>query len=262
MRTTKYLSAIAAAAISLTCAATSRADVTVSFIGSNTGSGGIDSAEADFTLNTAGTTLTVTLTDTSTTQVPDITNILSAVLFNSSGGTPVSAALNSTPIPSVSSTGSFFTDTAATGLKVGDGWQYLSGITQSNDGFNSGISSIGLPAFGPSGNLDPANPANEVKLDGGGYGIIDPKGYLTTDTGLQNHGPLIEDSAVFTLSVPSGFSLSQLGNTVSFQFGTSLNENAVTATLVSPMPEPSTMLIAAVGAIGFVGYGLRRRKKS
>jgi hypothetical protein len=27
-------------------------------------------------------------------------------------------------------------------------------------------------------------------------------------------------------------------------------------------PEPSTMLIAAVGAIGFVGYGLRRRRKS
>lgn len=30
----------------------------------------------------------------------------------------------------------------------------------------------------------------------------------------------------------------------------------------NPIPEPSTMLIAAVGAIGFVGFGVRRRKKS
>jgi hypothetical protein len=28
------------------------------------------------------------------------------------------------------------------------------------------------------------------------------------------------------------------------------------------VPEPSTMLIAAVGALGFLGYGLRRRRKS
>jgi hypothetical protein len=30
----------------------------------------------------------------------------------------------------------------------------------------------------------------------------------------------------------------------------------------NPTPEPSTMLIAAVGAMGFAGYSLRRRKKS
>jgi hypothetical protein len=30
----------------------------------------------------------------------------------------------------------------------------------------------------------------------------------------------------------------------------------------NPIPEPSTMLIAAVGAMGFVGYGMRRRKMS
>jgi hypothetical protein len=191
-------------------------------------------------------------------QVPDITNVLSAVLFNSSGLTPVSAALNNNTTPP-----SFSTDTTATNLNVGDGWQYVSGISNNNDGYTSGISSIGLPAFGPSGNFDPAQPQNEVKLDGGGYGIIGTGGFDNTNQGLLNHGPLFENSVVFTLNVTGGFSLSQLGNSVSFQYGTALNENAVTGTQPpppDPVPEPSTLAIAGLGALGFVTYGLRRRR--
>jgi hypothetical protein len=44
-----------------------------------------------------------------------------------------------------------------------------------------------------------------------------------------------------------------------FQFGTSEGEGTFSGQLLTP--EPSTLAISGLGALGFFGYGLRRRLK-
>lgn len=102
------------------------------------GSSGGRSASATFDLT--GNTLTVSLVNTSLGDVHDATDILLAVLFNTSSTlTPVSASIDGSTV-----FGSFVND-------VGEGWQYKSGV--SAHGKNSGISGAGYGVFGPSGNF-------------------------------------------------------------------------------------------------------------
>jgi len=51
-----------------------------------------------------------------------------------------------------------------------------------------------------------------------------------------------------------------LVETLSLTFGDSGTLNSSTATILTSTPEPSSMVLAGVGVLGLVGYGLRRRK--
>ncbi len=234
-----WLVVIGVALLSLVWACPSKADL---FYESGPPSSTDRSASVDFSLS--GTTLTVTLTNTSTvTTTPDATWVLGAVGFNSTSSalTPVSATVpsGSTLLGSVVN-------------NVGEGWQYESGI--SFHSYNSGISETGLGVFGPDGNF--YSPG--VKLDGSDYGVVGSAGTNGSNPSVKE--PLVESTIVFTLTTPSGFTLADLGSTVVFQYGTDLSEPTLTGDLV-PVPEPSTMAIAGLGALGFMGYGLRRRLK-
>ena len=126
-----------------------------------TGASGGRSASATFALT--GSTLTVTLANTSTGDAANATDILLAVLFNTSTSlTPVSATLPG----STTVYGSFVHN-------VGEGWQYKSGI--SAHGENSGISAAGYGVFGPDGNFY----STGQTLDGSDYGVA-PLGYTNT----------------------------------------------------------------------------------
>lgn len=200
------------------------------------GSGSGLSASANF--NLTGNTLQVTLSNTSMGDAANATYILLGVLFNTNTTlTPQSASL---PV-GTTAYGSY--------TNVGLGWEYLSGI--SAQGMNSGISGAGYGIFGQS-NFDPGFSQN---LQGSDYGIA-PIGY--TNTGNASiKDPIFQNSILFTLNAPN-FSLSELGDSVVFQYGTSLDEPSITVHRLTTTPEPSTFYLFGAGALGIIGL-LRRR---
>jgi hypothetical protein len=95
-----------------------------------------------------------------------------------------------------------------------------------------------------------------VKLGGIDYGIASAgDNPATGNGGISGHGPLIKDSIVFTLTAAQGFVLSELGSSVVFQYGTSLDETHITSfppitTFGQPsVPEPSSMAIAVTAIV-------------
>ncbi len=60
-------------------------------------------------------------------------------------------------------------------------------------------------------------------------------------------------------TVGTGYTLSNALN-IYYAAGNSSNINATTTLSAVAVPEPSTMAIAGLGALGMIGYGLRRRK--
>src|SRR5579883_2133133 len=118
------------------------------------GSSGALAAEAVFELS--GSTLTVTLTNTSTTAVRVPTDVLTGVLFDTSTAlTPVSASISS---------GSRAVEGSIS--NAGNGWGYASRL--SANGFNSAISSTG--AFHGLGHSNFSTENNA--LHGLNYGIV------------------------------------------------------------------------------------------
>jgi hypothetical protein len=211
------------------------------------GSSGSLAASADFSLS--GSTLTVTLTNTSTADVLVPTDVLTGVYFNTSHTlTPVSASLNGSSVVYGSIN------------NVGDGWGYASGV--SADGENSAISATGAVNGLGHSNFSGADNA----LQGLDYGILsagdDP---ATGNTGVTGHGPLIDDSVQFTFTVAPGFSLSELGNSVVFQYGTQLSETHFSGSNgstpdVSVVPVPPTFILLGIGVALVALVAIPRRR--
>lgn len=217
----------------LVWAGTSHADEVFS------GSSGDLKAAADFSLS--GTTLTVTLTNTSTADVLDPTDVLTGVFFDTTGTlTPVSASLNGSTV--------YY----GTITNAGDGWGLGTGV--SANGENTAISATGAVTGLGHSNFSGASNA----LDGLAYGILSEGFNVSTtlaNTGVTGHGPLIQDSVEFTLTVPTGFTLSELGSTVVFQYGTDLSATHFDGTV----PEPSSLVfLLGSGLLGLAGYGRRK----
>lgn len=198
-----------------------------------TGLSGTLAATADFELT--GSTLTVTLTNTSAADTTIPENVLTGVFFNTTSVlTPVSANLNGST-----------THFGAVVNNVGEGWQYKSGVNA--QGKNSGLSAAGLDIFGPNGNF--FSPA--VKVNGLGYGILSAGDNLGTYNG-GFHGPLVKNSVQFLLTAASGFSLNELGNSVVFQYGTSITEPHFMGTSVVPEVTSITVWSLLVGLAAFL----------
>jgi len=109
------------------------------------------------------------------------------------------------------------------------------------------------------------------------WGLIDtgPKGFSAS--GISNSSALSDYNNILTLlsgtaSTVEGISLLGFGaagtmgfNAVIYQIPDQTpvgNNNGQDLLTWTPVPEPSSMAIAGLGALGLVGYGLRRRKSS
>lgn len=189
-------------------------------------------------------TLIATLTNTSTADVLNPSQVLTGVFFDTA------PALTLTKVSAVVGPGStvLFGGTDPGGV-VGGEWAYADGLVGAPAGAVLGIGSAGLGLFGP-GNLFPgSNLQGPDSPDGLQYGITSAGDDPTTGnqkvTGTE---ALIKNSVVFTFTFDPAteFAVSN----VTFQYGTSLDYNNV-------VPAPGAVLLALIG-LGVVRY-LRRR---
>ena len=235
------LAAILALAMPFTAQA---ASITIS------GSSGNLAASVTFDHNEATNVLTVTLTNTSLSDVLVPADVLTAVLFELTGGAtldPVSALLGA------GSTVLFDSQGQPAGGNVGGEWEYNT----------SGISSAGFGLFGDGNfngpDLDPPDGVNGLN-----YGITsagdNPLTGNSAVTGGGNEQPLIKNSVVFTLNVDETNGEFFLNNItgVSFQYGTNLTEPNFTTNDIT-LPDGGMTLSLLGLALGGLGLVARRR---
>jgi hypothetical protein len=248
---------LAAVVVALTAATPSRADFVTTFTGSGTNSDSGQAISASVTFQATGSTLTVTLTNTSLADVLVPTDVLTSVAFSITGDPGLSS------VSAVLSPGSsVLFGTTDPGNVVGGEWAYLNNINF--HGANSGISSTGLGIFG-----SPTFPGNDlqppVSVDGLQYGITSAgDNPLTGNTDVTGKYALIQNSVTFTLgNLPGGLSASDISGVV-FQYGTNLSDTTLTGgrtpngNLLTPVP-PSAVLLG-LGAFGLVSRSLLRRR--
>jgi hypothetical protein len=227
-----------------------------------TATSGSHAASADFVQN--GSNLQLTLTNTSTADVLDPTDVLTAVFFdikNSPTLTPVSAVLanGSTvlfPDPSFAPSG---TDP---GGVVGGEWAYKNGLSGAPGSAKQGVSSTGLNLFGPGDLFPGSNLQGPVSPDGIQYGITSAgDNPATGNTPVTGANALIKNSVVFTLSgMPEGCTTNDISN-VWFQYGTALTDPSFPGDPRTSVPEPGTWALLFAGLVTGVGF-MRRRPKS
>ena len=239
MSTSKTI--VAMAAVLLLCVAGGEASA-LTF----TASSGTLAAEAVF--NLVGNSLSVTLTNTSSADVLDPVEVLTALFFDVTGDlalTPVSAAL--------SAGSTVFFGTTDPGGVVGGEWGYANGLAGAPHGANEGISSSGLGLFGgasfPGTNLE-----GPAALDGLQYGITSAgDNPATGNAEVTGNQALIQNSVLFQFLAPQGFSLDDISD-VSFQYGTALTDTNISP----PVPEPATIVLLGLGVAGMAYRRVRR----
>jgi hypothetical protein len=230
------------------------------FTGSDTGSasGNPIAASADFTLS--GTTLTILLKNTSTFDysaspnsyraVP--TDVLTGLFWDLTVGTSLTETGATAPAITVAPLPANLLLASTPG-----GWDFaqslvaapLSGVTQ-----HYGLGTAGFGIFdGGTSSGGPGSPTN--------YGIMNSLYVDGEGNPSVNGTPYAKDSITFTLTVPSGFDIQSITN-VRFQYGTALDEGDFPGGPgpgVLPVPEPATLSMFGIAALGF-GAALRRRR--
>jgi hypothetical protein len=217
-----------------------------------TGSGGNLVAQVAF--DVSGTTLVVTLTNTSSSDVLAPSDVLTAVFFDLAGD-PILSRLSAVVAPG-SSVSFGITDP---GNVVGGEMAYKTGLVGAPGNASQGISSAGLGLFGP-GDRFPGNdlqaPASPNGLQ---YGLTSAGDNTSTgNTRVTGTDALIKNAVVYTLGgLPSGFLLSGISN-VNFQYGTSLSDTSIPG-LGLTIDLVSSALLFGSGLIAMVWVQRRRR---
>jgi hypothetical protein len=155
--------------------------------------------------------------------------------------------------------------TSPLGSTFQDGWEYKSGAAVSSHVSTAfyGVGTTGLNVFDGSVVQSPHNNA-DYAMAPASY----PGGHANNSD--LNQMVLAVNSIVFTFSgLGPTFDETTISN-ARFQFGTDLSESSLSAPTGShvlpffapSVPEPSTLAIAGFGALGLLGYGVRRRLAS
>lgn len=221
----KFVMSVAVlAAICFIFAGAARADQIFSTPGGSTDTAGDPvSATVDFSLS--GSTLTVTLTDTQA-GIKDAGQLLTDVFFTLSAGSATLSSQSGDLI--IIGSGGAITDLGASAL----GWGFGPATVNSTDGFELCVICQGGPSAAPTtpseGIIGPT-PNGNGSIDGNGP-----------------HNPFINQTATFTLT---GVSADASVGDVLFSFGTVPGDN-VPAGPPSSVPEPSSLLLLAVGLTG------------
>jgi uncharacterized protein (TIGR03382 family) len=225
---------------------------------SATFSGSSGALAASVRFDVTGSTLQVTLTNTSTHDVMVPADVLTAVFFDVS-----SPALSLTRTRAVLGAGStvFFPPAGfPTGVdsngEVGGEWAYDSGLAGTPGGGHYGISSSGLNWFGPPNLFPGDNLQGPDSPDGIQYGITSAgDNPATGNAPVTGSNALIHNSVVFTLgNLPAGFDPNSRISNITFQYGTATDEPSFHG---NSTPTPGAAALLSLGLLGFAG---RRRR--
>jgi PEP-CTERM motif len=228
-----------------------RADLSITFDPSqSTVSGFSVDATAVFDINSSAGTITITLTNNESNPTNDV-QTLNGVAFQLNG----------------SAQGLNFQYTSQTGTQItfdkNGGFSTSSSFTRwavNNQAYNK--TGTEVTSFGSGGNATP-------NLIGEPDSTTNPPSYSSADSSIKTKGNKFlqgTTTIVLTLSNNNSKNRGLLATATSlsmmqFEFGTSAGSNEVLGLDPPPTPEPSTLALASLGALGFIAYGLRRRLK-
>jgi hypothetical protein len=198
-------------------------------------------ASVDFTIS--GTSLVVTLTNTSTADVLVPIDVLTGVFFDVAGNPALSSG--SALLGSGSSV-FYDPDGQPADGNVGGEWGFAINLSGAPGGAKMGISSSGLGLFGGA-TFPGEDLASPAALNGLQYGILSAGDDAATGNGgIAGTGGLIKNSVVFTLGDWDPTLNSVSVSNVSFQYGTALTEPNIR------VPDGSS----TVGLLGLAFCGL------
>ena len=198
-------------------------------------------ATAEFTLDASGH-LVLKLTNTSTADVQNASQVLTGLFFDINGD-PALAALTATTCSNC-----IVNHTDPDPTNVAGEWAFLH-KTDLAFGANYGVSAVGLDLFGEKNLIGPKllDPGTPGPID---FGITSKGDNPATGNGSIAGVPLIQNFVVFTFAASAGFDLRSIdGDHLTWQYGTSLAE---------AVPEPGTLALFGTGLLSMIAVRRRR----
>ncbi|HKQ46706.1 MAG TPA: XDD4 family exosortase-dependent surface protein [Phycisphaerae bacterium] len=220
---------------------------------------------ASISFHATGNDLVITLTNSAQTDVMLPLEILTAVYYDVSGPAlglgRTSAVIG--PESSLLFPPATPFDPAPKG--VGGEWEYNEGVTNAPFGQAYAIRSAGLGILftGVGGRFPGANLQGPSNVNGVQYGITSALDNSATGNSpvTGGAGALIKNQVIFTLSgLPAGFDPLAMISSVQFQYGTTRCDVEGTVDRCVPdVPEPSTLILIALGVLAHFGCNWGRR---